>query len=364
MNKTAYILVVLTILLYAIPSPGQRMEPYTSIGIQLNAINYFGDMNPLEQYVSTELSFTRPNISVDFTKKIAPRIHLRASLGYGRLRGDDFEAADPNRQQAVGRYGRNLHFRNDIFELAVVGMVDLFPNDKRFYRRRPINPYIFGGIALFYHNPKAKTPRGANGEEGEWVALRPLRTEGQGLPGYGKQYSLIQPAIPVGLGVKWKLNDKMDISAEIGFRFLFTDYIDDVSTVYPDLRDLPNDLSRIMSDRSAEPLAAISGDNRNLSNIIPIVGDFSNVYGVRGDGNLTPLFDANGNQLTRLGGYGLRGDKRGNSPKEKSSFSDMYVVTGFHFNYLFASVRFPRYVDKNTSYYNYKKPTNKKKKRK
>ena len=48
-------------------------------------------------------------------------------------------------------------------------------------------PYVTGGAAVFTFNPKAEY-------NGEWVALQPLGTEGQGLPQYPdrKKYSLIR----------------------------------------------------------------------------------------------------------------------------------------------------------------------------
>ncbi|RYZ83409.1 MAG: hypothetical protein EOP04_20020, partial [Proteobacteria bacterium] len=44
---------------------------------------------------------------------------------------------------------------------------------------------------------------------------------------------LVQFAIPVGIGVRYKLNSRFDISAEFGFRKTFTDYLDD--TQHPEM---------------------------------------------------------------------------------------------------------------------------------
>ena len=70
--------------------------------------------------------------------------------------------------------------------------------------------------------------------------LKPLSTEGQGLPGYPdkKTYSLTQLAIPFGGGVKFAVTDNLHLGLEVGFRKLFTDYLDDVSTTYADPADL------------------------------------------------------------------------------------------------------------------------------
>lgn len=320
-----------------------RLEDFWTVGIQVNALNYFGDMNPINRQISTEISFTRPSFGIELTKKIGARFHLRGGLMYGRLRGDDFVAADPGKQESAPRYGRNLHFRNDIVELSLVGIYEIFPSRGRFYRRRYFTPYVFAGIAGFYHNPKAKTPTeipaglDVGVGPGEWVALRPLRTEGQGLPTYGeKQYSLIQPAIPIGAGFRWRITDRIDASFELGFRILLFDYIDDVSGEYPDIRDLESDLARLLYDRSAEPIAAVKEEARNLEQITPQVGGVSTLYGSTQD--LENLVDLSGQGFSRLTSYGLRGDKRGTS-----SQNDVYLVTGFRITYVLRTIRRPRY---------------------
>ena len=66
-------------------------------------------------------------------------------------------------------------------------------------------------------------------------------------------YKTLGFAIPFGAGVKYALNDKWVVGVEFGLRKTFTDYLDDVSTVYPDKDDLAqlrNDLAVTMSDRS------------------------------------------------------------------------------------------------------------------
>ena len=333
---------------FEILGQNSRREAYWTVGVQLNAFNYFGDIAPLSSSFSTDLSFTRPNFGIEVSKKLSSRLHLRGSFAYGRLRGDDFESADLTTER-IGRFGRNLHFRNDIFELAFTAHFELFPSRGRFYRRRYVSPYIFAGIAGFYHNPQAKVPlnfSGTGASPGEWVNLRPLSTEGQGLTrqfgddagtSYASQYSLFQPAIPAGLGVRVRLGDRIDLAFEIGFRFLFFDHIDDVGGNYPDIRDLESDLARALYERSAEPNAAVSGDARDLQALIEVVGAQTSLYGVINSDGGVDMEDVPG--FSRLTSYGLRGEKRGNTPSE----NDLYLVTGFHLSYILTTKRFPRY---------------------
>ena len=57
------------------------------------------------------------------------------------------------------------------------------------------------------------------------------------------------------MGARFKVNEILDFSVEWGFRYLFTDYIDDVSKNYVDLGVFGgNELAKAMSYRSNEIL--------------------------------------------------------------------------------------------------------------
>ena len=56
-------------------------------------------------------------------------------------------------------------------------------------------------------------------------------------------YQKLSIAIPMGLGVKFNINHVTNIGLEFGMRKTFTDYIDDVSTTYPDLNVLASEVA-------------------------------------------------------------------------------------------------------------------------
>lgn len=242
-----------------------KEKRYFSVGFTLNALNYYGDLAPNPGRFSTDVSFTRPAIGISVSQRLGPRYSLTGSFMYGALRGSDFSSADPNdATNGKFRYYRNLSFRNRIKELSVVASLDLFENMATYLSRAKWTPFAFAGVAVFHHNPQAIAPQsGLDGqplaEAGQWVNLRELGTEGQYANllstdgNYGiKPYNLIQLAIPMGIGVRFKVHDVVDFSAELGFRYLFTDYIDDVSQNYVDLGVLDSELARALSYRSNE----------------------------------------------------------------------------------------------------------------
>jgi hypothetical protein len=298
---------------------------YFAFGGGINILNYFGDLAPKSKWASTDLKFTRPGVSIFVDYKYAPRITFRLVLEMGTLTGDDFVSADPNDDMAKYRYIRNLQFRNRIYELSFQAKFDLFTNRGTYISRPVFNPYIFGGVGLFYHNPKAIAPEtdqlgSVIPEAGEWVALQPLGTEGQYSEVYDvKPYSKIQYSVPVGLGFSYKLNNSLDLSFEIGYRVLFFDYIDDVSGNYLDLGIFDNPLARALSDRSQELTAVRSGDPRDFEDVIlPNTIDYT----------YTSEYD--GNTYTVYAGYGgeTRDNIRGNSGD-----NDIFLVTSLKITY-------------------------------
>ncbi|MBA4168276.1 MAG: hypothetical protein H0X41_12180, partial [Chitinophagaceae bacterium] len=104
--------------------------------------------------------------------------------------------------------------------------------------------------------------------------LRPLGTEGQGTAAYPdrKPYSTIAICVPFGMGVKYAINPRMNIGAEIVHRFTTTDYLDDVSKTYVGSDKFPNNtdgtpsIAQRLQDRSYETgeIIGIEGRQRGL----------------------------------------------------------------------------------------------------
>jgi hypothetical protein len=296
-------------------SYGQKFNPsnrYFSIGGCLNAMNYVGDIDPGPSFVSPGIKFTRYNFGVTGLYRLYPRLSARATVSWGRVAGSDAENSNYASRNVTRKF-RNLSFRNDIIEVKVDAVIDLFENRGKYTKRVDYTPYMFVGLAYFHHNPKGQTP------DGNWVNLRNLSTEGQGLEGGPKQYSLHQIALPIGLGFRYKLAKHLDLAFEIGWRFTTTDYLDDVGGNYYDKAKLlaaKGETAVVMSDRSAEGYA-------NDQTLAEKAAEF---YG--GNGLQT---DAYGN--VSIFGYGKDGDQRG----DKKGRKDVYIISGFHLTYIIPS---------------------------
>ena len=210
-----------------------KRKQYTSVGVSLNAMNYFGDIVPKTNFASFRAGDTRYNLGLSITHRFFPRVSLRGSLSYGRIAASDEKSANINDGNDRYRNYRNMTIRNDIFEAAGTVIVDLIENRNNYLKRPDFVPYLFVGVAAFHHNPQGLVQSNSQGPVpqeltvGEYVSLHDLRTE-------GIDYSLTQIAIPFGGGVRYRINRNLDASFEIGVRKTFTDYLDDISTVFAD----------------------------------------------------------------------------------------------------------------------------------
>jgi hypothetical protein len=168
-------------------------------------------------------------------------IGIRLAANFGRLEGADSIINDKGGWETA-RKNRNLHFRSPLteaylaFEVYPLVFLEEDPSDV-WHKWRP---YGLIGVGVFHFNPKSVYTDPSGNQT--WVDLKPLRTEGQGMPNHPtrKEYNLTQLNIPYGVGIKYFLSERINISLELVNRKTFTDYIDDVSTKFIDPADFYN----------------------------------------------------------------------------------------------------------------------------
>ena len=215
-RKTGIITILLIFFVFFYFNTKAQVVSNTEIGIMGGSSYYLGDIN------SKHFDYMMPSGGIVIRKNIDRRIVVKSELLLGNIRADDAR----NRNDTM-KLNRNLHFRSPIYELS--GQVEFnflpYETGNSLY---PFTPFIFAGVSLFRFNPKAEA------NNGEWVALQPLGTEGQGTTSFQdrRRYALTQFSIPMGGGFKIAINKTFNIILEYGIRKTFTDYLDDVSTSY------------------------------------------------------------------------------------------------------------------------------------
>jgi len=222
-----------------------QVPPYTNyeIGGLVGIGNYFGDINHGYSFKGA-----RPAAGVFYRYNFGPYLSWKSTLAVTNVSFKD-ALSNTTYQQA-----RNLDFFTNIYELSSVMEVGYRPF-KAGSKEHRFSPHLFGGLAIFHFDPKTRY-------KGRTYSLQKVGTEGQNQSDFTQRepYSLTQMAIPFGIGFRYNFSKKWNLGFELGYRKLFTDYLDDVSTTYLDqfiLEYLPDaDLDDLpivaLSDRSGE----------------------------------------------------------------------------------------------------------------
>ncbi len=218
-TKSTFNIFILSVLFLALipkDSLSQLFKSNTELGFKGGVSYYTGDLN------SDHFSSSNPAASFIVRRNLDRRFSLKGEVGIMSIDADDRNSDNPV------RLDRGLHFRSKIQELSSQIEFNFLPFETGSVLYN-WTPFIFGGISLYNFNPQAENSKG------QWVDLQPLGTEGQGTTAYPdrKKYPRTQIALPMGGGVKYTLNDRLNIMLSFSGRKTYTDYLDDVSTTYP-----------------------------------------------------------------------------------------------------------------------------------
>jgi hypothetical protein len=257
MFRTLIILFLVSSTPFLSNSQTQAIVQEGEFGIGIGLGHYFGDL-------ITRANLNRPKFAATtfFRKNFGNYIAVRAGASFVQLGYSDIY----NKENPV-MVQRNLSFNTNVWEITLQGDFNFF----RFMPGEPgynFTPYVTFGVGVFNYDPFAML-------NGEKHYLRPLNTEGQGNSLYPdrRPYKSMSSNIPFGAGVKYSLNERLNIGFEIIHRVTGTDYLDDVSktyvdpSVFPSLPDGSPSPAFLLHDRSyelGEPIG-IAGRQRGIS---------------------------------------------------------------------------------------------------
>ncbi|RCH56527.1 hypothetical protein DJ568_01325 [Mucilaginibacter hurinus] len=223
---------------FLLASIGLRAQTW-EIGLSGGGAGYMGDLNqhnPFQLSGGTFGGFIKRNFN--------GYLSIKGALSYGRI-----GAADSNSNNQQFR-DRNLSFYNRLKEASLVGEFNFLhyvPDAGKNWW----TPFVYAGIAITEHAPRTIY-------RGTAYGLRPLKTEGQDSP-YANSFI----AVPYGAGIKYNIGGKWTLIADLGYRYAMTDYIDDVSGLYPEVDKLASgdrrSIAIALSDRSGEKTGTFIG---------------------------------------------------------------------------------------------------------
>jgi len=174
------------------------------LGVFTGIAHYFGDLN-------TDFQITDPKVAFGIVGRynFNERVSFKLAGAISQVAADDINSNNTFERR------RNLNFESSILDASAQIEFNFLPyihgSKDEFF-----TPYLFAGFGITQFNPQTTS-------------------------------------LAFGAGLKVDINYEWSINVEFSARKLFTDYLDDVSTVYPETNDLENfrgDLSVALSDRS------------------------------------------------------------------------------------------------------------------
>ena len=217
-------------------------------GVSVGASNYVGDVGGSGRNGGIgvqpkpwllDMNLTKTNISaggfyrLNFTRNIAAKL----AVNFVRIAGADSLSGIKT------QIARNLSFRTDIFEASLTTEYYFYTAkniSRRSNYRINFGSYFFAGAGAAFFYPHAQY-------NNQWYSLRPLQTEG-----VDNAYDVMTVVVPMGVGANFTFNNELKLGIEFGYRFTFTDYLDDISTRYAPESELPFRESITLANRSEE----------------------------------------------------------------------------------------------------------------
>lgn len=178
----------------------------TEFGVLLGASQYNGETNLAGQFNPQLLG---PSVGLLIRRNLNSRWALRLNGMWGKLKGNDL-LGNTNIQSR-----RGLAFNGNFLELSGQAEFNFIPFcacDNNQY----ITPYAFVGIGAGRY---AATTTYVGGSDGD-------------LGSDANSGSAFAANLPFGIGARYKFSHRFLASLEWGFRKAFTDYLDNISTVY------------------------------------------------------------------------------------------------------------------------------------
>lgn len=180
-------------------------DRYFSIYAGAGFAGYFGDLTNGHP-MSNGLSSYNLGIEARLYSKVAARVQGSFYI---------IEGADRNAPAYSYNQQRNLTFQSKNWEWQFQTMYYLFKYKGKYHSRRTYEPYFALGVGQTFYNPKG-IYRGTTYD---------LRSMGLETSSYGKSAWII----PVSFGIKAALNEFLNLTVDVGYRYAFTKHLDDVS---------------------------------------------------------------------------------------------------------------------------------------
>jgi hypothetical protein len=224
----------------------RRYEALFGVGF----LNYFGDIGGAATsdnwfgIKDLSIKHTRPSLYLGARYKIRENVAVKLNLMYGFLAGEDEGSKNSD---------RGFKFSTNLFEPSLQVEYSIISEEKRYqssalFNKRgmvnnysQINLYLYAGIGGVFYNPKVNDAM-------------------ESAPAYDPDHSKAGIVLPVGIGLKYVINQNWSVGGDFGVRLTTTDYLDGYSNPkFSKANDLYyfgfiNGIYRIKTSRTGVPI--------------------------------------------------------------------------------------------------------------
>ncbi len=231
------------------PAFTQQKDFEWRLGFSGGYANYYGDLSPyrikgLQNWDAiyhllyfNENYFDRPSFKITLEKQLTPTVGLMFSYGdYQFSMSDRYIQRDGTLLTSNPNFGRSLNFQNQTRDMGL-GFVFKTDNDRFLSSNAFAAPYFTVGVGYItydvngdllddagqpYNYPSDQLINNSNYE----TYLPQLRTE------TAAGYDLAAFYTNLGLGIRFRLGNRLELFAQSDFLYTFTGHLDDVDGTY------------------------------------------------------------------------------------------------------------------------------------
>lgn len=199
--------------------------PRYEVSLHLGTFIYQGDLTPNDYGAFNTM---KPGFALSATRNLNNLYAIRFQFLRGSLKGDESKYENPDWRQQ-----RNFKFRTPVTELSVQGVRNILrlkSNDAGIIN---FSPYFFAGISFSFLNI-----------ERDWSQFNYAHFAGETavINGLDEDINHKIPkavfSVPIGIGVRYGITEKLSFSLEGTYRIIGNDYLDGFShAANPEMAD-------------------------------------------------------------------------------------------------------------------------------
>lgn len=208
------VLVIVGTFLFASASIAQTGNLPMSVGIQAGTMVYQGDLVP---GIAGSSKMLKPSLGIFVSKPLNNNFSIRAGLAKGELSANEALFDSP-----AFRKSRAFQFSTPVTELSAVMVFDF--TDQSLDNTGRFSPYLFGGLGLSFLNIH---------RDWSWLDSAAFDSKSPVITGLAidtlHKLPKLLPVIPIGVGVRYTIDQQWSVHAEMSYRYCFSDYLDGFS---------------------------------------------------------------------------------------------------------------------------------------